>query len=95
MLGLRTLFTAAAVGAVVSAGYLPAVNHDAPFRYNARRQVANGTTGSFNGPYNTKGRDIVDIRGEKVTWAGGKSYLSVLYSFRRLHYNNPHLGETY
>ena len=77
MLGLKGLFTAAAaVGAVASAGYLPAVNHDAPFRYNARKQVTNGTSGSFNGPYNAQGRDIVNSRGEKVTWAGGKFTLN-------------------
>ncbi|EAT86185.2 hypothetical protein SNOG_06354 [Parastagonospora nodorum SN15] len=70
MFGLKVLLTSAIAGAVASAGYLPAVNSDAPFRYNARRQVANGTSPNFNGPYNTQGRDIVDSKGEKVTWAG-------------------------
>jgi endoglucanase len=70
MLGLRVLLTSALAGAVASAGYLPAINSDVPFRYNARRQAANGTAGSFNGPYSTQGRDIVDSRGEKITWAG-------------------------
>ena len=70
MFGLKVLITSAIAGAVVSAGYLPAVNGDAPFRYNARRQVANGTSPNFNGPYSTQGRDIVDSKGEKVTWAG-------------------------
>ncbi|KAH3976000.1 hypothetical protein HBI17_042240 [Parastagonospora nodorum] len=70
MFGLKVLLTSAVAGAVASAGYLPAVNSDAPFRYNARRQVANGTSPNFNGPYNTQGRDIVDSKGEKVTWAG-------------------------
>jgi endoglucanase len=70
MLGPRIILASAFAGAIASAGYLPAINSDAPFRYNARRQVANGTSGSFNGPYNTQGRDIVDSRGEKTTWAG-------------------------
>jgi endoglucanase len=70
MLGPRVLLTSALAGAVASAGYLPEVSGDAAFRYNARRQVANGTSNSFHGPYSTQGRDIVDSRGEKVTWAG-------------------------
>jgi endoglucanase len=70
MLGLQVLLTSALVGAVASAGYLPEVSDNAAFRYNARRQVTNGTSKSFNGPYSTRGRDIVDSRGEKITWAG-------------------------
>jgi hypothetical protein len=70
MLGLRILLTSAFAGAVASAGSLPDVSDNAAFRYNARRQVANGTSKSFHGPYSTQGRDIVDSRGEKITWAG-------------------------
>ncbi|CAO2653890.1 Nn.00g106230.m01.CDS01 [Neocucurbitaria sp. VM-36] len=63
------LLLAAAVGSTfVQAGYIPesAVDHD--FRYSLRQRAENST--SFNGPYNTRGRDIVDSRGEKVIWAG-------------------------
>jgi hypothetical protein len=70
MLGLKVVLTTALAGAVASAGYLPAVNHDVPFAYNVRRQASNGTSGQWNGPYSTKGRDIVDAKGEKITWAG-------------------------
>jgi endoglucanase len=68
MLGFALLLASAL--ALVSAGYLPDVPSNAAFNYNARRQVANGSTPSFNGPYSTRGRDIVDSRGEKITWAG-------------------------
>lgn len=70
MLGLKAIVTSAFAGAVVSAGYLPAVNGDVSFQYNAKRQQGNGTSGSFNGPYSTQGRDIVNAKGEKITWAG-------------------------
>lgn len=70
MFGLRILLTSALVGSVVSAGYVPVISNDVPFQYNARRQINNSSSSSFNGPYNTHGRDIVDNRGEKVTWAG-------------------------
>jgi len=69
MLGPRLLLTSALSGAVALAGYLPEVPSVASFQYNARRQAINGTS-SFNGPYSTRGRDIVDSKGEKVTWAG-------------------------
>jgi hypothetical protein len=70
MLGLQILLTSAVAGAVASAGFLPEVANNAAFPYNGRRQVANGTTKAFHGPYSTQGRDIVDSRGEKITWAG-------------------------
>ena len=68
MLGPRTLITLAVANAVAWAGYLPKLASDGQFEYNLRKRVDNGT--SFNGPYSTSGRDIVDSRGEKVTWAG-------------------------
>ncbi|KAH8730932.1 glycoside hydrolase superfamily [Phaeosphaeriaceae sp. PMI808] len=70
MLGLKVLLTSTLAGAVVSAGYLPDISTGASFAYNERRQAANGSSRAFNGPYSTKGRDIVDSRGQKVTWAG-------------------------
>jgi hypothetical protein len=70
MLGLRILLSSAIAGTVAWAGYLPDVAGNAAFPYNGRRQVANGTTKTFHGPYSTQGRDIVDSRGEKITWAG-------------------------
>ncbi|KAF2830513.1 glycoside hydrolase [Ophiobolus disseminans] len=70
MLGLRIFFAYVVAGAVVSAGYTPNVDGNAAFRCNARRQATNGSSAAFHGPWSTKGRDIVDSRGEKVTWAG-------------------------
>ncbi|KAH7396419.1 glycoside hydrolase superfamily [Pyrenochaeta sp. MPI-SDFR-AT-0127] len=68
MLGPRILITLAAANAAAWAAYVPESASDGHFRYNLRRRVENGT--SFHGPYSTRGRDIVDSRGEKVTWAG-------------------------
>ena len=68
MLGTWILLTSAFAGAIVSAGYVPKSAEDPHFRYNLRKRVENGT--SFNGPYSTQGRDIVDSKGQKVTWAG-------------------------
>lgn len=68
MVGPKLLLTSAIAGAVALAAYVPESASDPHFQYNLRRQAANGT--SFNGPYRTRGRDIVDGRGEKVTWAG-------------------------
>ncbi|KAF2036668.1 glycoside hydrolase [Setomelanomma holmii] len=70
MLGLRILLTSAVAVAVVSAASVAEVMHDVNFRYHARRQVANGTSPAFRGPYSTSGRDIVDSKGNKITWAG-------------------------
>jgi endoglucanase len=69
MWGLQVLLASAFAGAVASAG-IPTVDHAAPFQYNTRRQVANSTSPDFNGPYSTHGRDIVNSKGEKITWAG-------------------------
>ncbi|KAF2711032.1 glycoside hydrolase family 5 protein, partial [Pleomassaria siparia CBS 279.74] len=52
----------------VSAIYTPESAEDPHFRDVLRKRAENGT--SFNGPYSTKGRDIVDSRGQKITWAG-------------------------
>jgi endoglucanase len=79
MLGLRVLLSTAIAGAVVSAGYLPEVSSNAAFPYNARRQATNSTSPSFNGPYSTRGRDIVDSNGEKTTWAGVNWPMSGMY----------------
>lgn len=79
MLGLRVLLGTAFAGAVVSAGYLPEVSSHTAFRYNARRQATNSTSPSFNGPYSTRGRDIVDSNGEKATWAGVNWPMSGMY----------------
>ena len=68
MLGSRLFLTSAAISSVAWAGYLPEPAHDPQFRYKALKRAENVT--SFNGPYSTRGRDIVDARGEKVTWAG-------------------------
>jgi hypothetical protein len=57
-------------GVVVSAASVAEVVQDVNFRSIARRQVENGTSLAFNGPYSTSGRDIVDSKGDKVTWAG-------------------------
>jgi hypothetical protein len=70
MLGPRVLLSTALAAAVVSAGYLPGISSNTAFQYNARRQATNSTSLSFNGPYSTRGRDIVDSNGEKTTWAG-------------------------
>lgn len=65
MLGSCLLLTWAVAGAVAaSAGYMP----EPAARFELQRRVENGT--SFNGPYSTRGRDIVDSKGQKVTWAG-------------------------
>ncbi|EUC30258.1 glycoside hydrolase family 5 protein [Bipolaris victoriae FI3] len=70
MLGPRLLLTSVLAGTIVSAGYLPEVPSAATFQYNARRQATNGSSPSFNGPYSTRGRDIVDRNGQTVSWAG-------------------------
>jgi hypothetical protein len=67
MLGLRVLVTTVVAAVSASAGYLPPSAEDAHFSLNLRRQ-SNGT--QFHGPYSTQGRDVVDSRGEKITWAG-------------------------
>lgn len=64
------LFTSALAGTIVSASFLPEIPSAATLGYSARRQVANSSSPSFNGPYSTRGRDIVDVNGEKTTWAG-------------------------
>ena len=70
MLGPRLLLTSVLAGTIVSAGYLPEVPSAATFQYNARRQATNSSSPSFNGPYSTRGRDIVDSNGQTVSWAG-------------------------
>tara|TARA_R110002003_G_scaffold70_12_gene6402 strand:+ start:7155 stop:7406 length:252 start_codon:yes stop_codon:yes gene_type:complete len=70
MLGPRILLTSVVAGVVVSAASVAEVVQDVHFRFKARRQAGNGTALAFNGPYSTSGRDIVDSKGEKVTWAG-------------------------
>lgn len=71
MFGLRILITSAlAASGIVMAGYLPEVAGPAAFHYNAKRQTANSSSPAFNGPYSTRGRDIVNSKGEKVTWTG-------------------------
>lgn len=67
MLG-QTILTTLAAAAFACAEYLPDSVADSHFRYNLRKRLNNGT--DFNGPYSTSGRDIVDGRGTKVTWAG-------------------------
>lgn len=61
---MKFLITAALAGTATAAGLLPDMN--APFEVQKR---ADNQT-SFNGPYSTKGRDIVNSKGDKVTWAG-------------------------
>lgn len=68
MLGPRRLLVLASASALAWAGYLPESASDVDFRYNLWKRVDNGT--SFNGPYSTHGRDIVNSKGEKVVWAG-------------------------
>jgi endoglucanase len=93
MFALRVLLTSAITGAVVLAGLLPDVSNNAAFQYNARRQATNGTSKSFNGPYSTQGRDIVDRNGEKATWAGVNWPMSGTHlAFRRIDYE---LTDTY
>ncbi|KAH7083200.1 glycoside hydrolase superfamily [Paraphoma chrysanthemicola] len=70
MLGPRILLTSVVAGAVAAGASVAELVHDGAFRFNAKRQVSNGTAPSFHGPYSTSGRDIVDARGQKVTWAG-------------------------
>lgn len=82
MLGPRILISTVLAGAAVSAGYLPEISSNTAFRYNARRQVANSTAPSFNGPYSTRGRDIVDSNGEKTTWAGVNWPMSGMYQYQ-------------
>ena len=67
MLGPKLLLATAFVGAIASASYLPSTAQEPRFSQHLRRQ-RNGT--AFHGPYSTQGRDIVDSRGEKITWAG-------------------------
>jgi endoglucanase len=67
MLGPKLLLTTAFVGAIASASYLPPTAQEPSFSRHLRRQ-SNGT--AFHGPYSTQGRDIVDSRGETITWAG-------------------------
>ncbi|KAJ8114793.1 hypothetical protein OPT61_g3404 [Boeremia exigua] len=67
MLGLKLLLITAFAGAIASASYLPPTAQEPHFSHHLKRQ-SNGT--AFHGPYSTKGRDIVDSRGEKITWAG-------------------------
>ncbi|KAF1929770.1 glycoside hydrolase family 5 protein [Didymella exigua CBS 183.55] len=67
MLGPTLLFTTALAAVTASASYLPPMAEEPHFSQHLRRQ-SNGT--NFHGPYSTQGRDIVDNRGEKITWAG-------------------------
>ncbi|UPX17913.1 uncharacterized protein EKO05_0008240 [Ascochyta rabiei] len=67
MLGPQLMFAAAIAAVAASAGYLPPTAENPHFSLNLKRQ-SNGT--NFHGPYSTQGRDIVDSRGEKITWAG-------------------------
>ncbi|KAF1961408.1 glycoside hydrolase [Byssothecium circinans] len=68
MLGPRFLLTSAIAASIASATYLPEPTNEPHFRHALRKRADNGT--SFNGPYRTRGRDIVDSQGQKVTWAG-------------------------
>jgi endoglucanase len=68
MLATWILLTSASIGAIASPGYTLESAEDPHFRYNLRKRAENVT--SFNGPYSTQGRDIVDSQGQKVTWAG-------------------------
>lgn len=36
--------------------------------HHLTKRQSNGT--AFHGPYKTQGRDIVDSRGQAITWAG-------------------------
>lgn len=67
MLGPKLLLTTVFAGALASASYLPPTAQEPHFSQHLRRQ-SNGT--AFYGPYNTKGRHIVDSRGEEIVWAG-------------------------
>lgn len=67
MLNSRILLTLASVSTVAWAGMVPGLGDAGQFGHNFRKRD-NATL--FHGPYNTQGRDIVDSRGEKVTWAG-------------------------
>lgn len=68
MLGPKLLLSTVFAGALASASYLPPTAQEPHFSQHTRRQT-NGTA-AFNGPYSTQGRDIIDNRGEKITWAG-------------------------
>jgi endoglucanase len=68
MLGLSVLLTSALAGGLAAAGYVPESARDPHFQLNLSKRAGNGS--AFHGPYSTKGRDIVDSRGEKVSWAG-------------------------
>ncbi|KAF2798690.1 glycoside hydrolase family 5 protein [Melanomma pulvis-pyrius CBS 109.77] len=67
MLGSWILLISTLAGTVAS-DYARETPKDAHFRDLLRKRVENGT--SFNAPYKTRGRDIVDSRGQKITWAG-------------------------
>ena len=67
MLGPRLLLATTLAAVAATASYLPPTAEDLHFSLNLKRQ-SNGT--AFHGPYSTQGRDIVDSRGEKITWAG-------------------------
>ncbi|OAL53625.1 glycoside hydrolase [Pyrenochaeta sp. DS3sAY3a] len=67
MLNSRIILTLASVSTVAWAGMVPGLGDAGQFGHNFRKRD-NATL--FHGPYNTQGRDIVDSRGEKVTWAG-------------------------
>lgn len=67
MLGPKLLLMTALAAVAATASYVPLAAQEPHFSQHARRQ-GNGT--NFHGPYSTKGRDVVDARGEKVTWAG-------------------------
>ncbi|PVI02173.1 glycoside hydrolase family 5 protein, partial [Periconia macrospinosa] len=66
MLGLHILLTSAIAGTVAFATELSVANTYS--RHRLSKRADNQT--SFNGPYSTRGRDIVDSNGQKVTWAG-------------------------
>jgi hypothetical protein len=67
MLGPKLLLTTALAIVTATASFLPPAAQEPRFSQHSRRQ-SNGT--NFHGPYSTQGRDVVDSRGEKITWAG-------------------------
>ena len=68
MFGLPLLLTTALAAVSASASYLPPTAAEPHFMQHLTKRQSNGT--AFHGPYNTQGRDIVNSRGEAVTWAG-------------------------
>ena len=61
---------AVALGTGASAALLPEREDVSSFVYS-RQEAVNGTDAAWPyGPFSTKGRDIVNAKGEAVTWAG-------------------------